>query len=149
MGQSENHVSARQCGMRSATKPTPPRSGIEIHSKDTDVMAREPSELKTAQIADAKIHRGPGGETHQVADGDTPILTTQQGIPISDDQNSLKIGARGPTTLEDFVLREKIFHFDHERIPERIVHARGTAAHGYFELTQSLAKYTTANSPPL
>ena len=60
-------------------------------------------------------------------------------MPIADDQNCLKAGPRGPTLLEDFVLREKIFHFDHERIPERIVHARGTAAHGFFELTDSLA----------
>jgi catalase len=59
-------------------------------------------------------------------------LTTNQGTPISDNQNSLKAGARGPSLLEDFVLREKITHFDHERIPERIVHARGSGAHGYF-----------------
>ena len=65
-------------------------------------------------------------------------------MPVSDNQNSLKAGARGPSLLEDFVLREKIQHFDHERIPERIVHARGSAAHGYFELTQSLARYTRA-----
>ncbi len=63
------------------------------------------------------------------------FLTTNQGVRISADQNSLKVGPRGPTLLEDFVLREKINHFDHERIPERVVHARGTAAHGYFELT--------------
>ena len=55
-----------------------------------------------------------GGETHQTAGGDVPVLTTQQGTPISDDQNSLRIGARGPATLEDFHLREKIFHFDHD-----------------------------------
>ena len=72
-------------------------------------------------------------------------LTTNQGVKISDDQNSLKIGQRGPTLLEDFVLREKINHFDHERIPERVVHARGTAAHGYFELTESLAQYSKAD----
>ena len=57
-------------------------------------------------------------------------MTTDQGVPIGDDQNSLKAGERGPTLLEDFVLREKIFHFDHERIPERVVHARGYGAHG-------------------
>ena len=62
-----------------------------------------------------------------------PFRTINQGIRASDNQNSLRAGARGPTLLEDFVLREKIFHFDHERIPERIVHARGSAAHGYFE----------------
>ncbi|MGI5310718.1 catalase [Rheinheimera sp. WS51] len=88
--------------------------------------------------------QGNGGETHQDAGNDHPALTTQQGVVIADNQNSLKAGARGPSLLEDFVLREKIHHFDHERIPERIVHARGSAAHGYFELTESLEQYTTA-----
>ncbi len=87
---------------------------------------------------------GEGGETHQVATKATEVLTTNQGIPISDNQNSLKSGARGPTLLEDFAFREKITHFDHERIPERIVHARGSGAHGYFQPTKSLAKYTRA-----
>ncbi|HEX7946651.1 MAG TPA: catalase [Phenylobacterium sp.] len=87
---------------------------------------------------------GNGGELHQTASAPDARLTTNHGVPLSDDQNSLKAGARGPTLLEDFVLREKIQHFDHERIPERIVHARGSAAHGYFELTKSLAKYTRA-----
>ena len=71
-------------------------------------------------------------------------LTTNQGIRVADNQNSLKAGERGPTLLEDFILREKITHFDHERIPERVVHARGAGAHGYFELTESMAKYTRA-----
>jgi catalase len=72
-------------------------------------------------------------------------LTTNQGVPIGDNQHSLKAGLRGPTLLEDFVLREKITHFDHERIPERIVHARGSAAHGYFECYESLEQYTRAS----
>jgi catalase len=72
-------------------------------------------------------------------------LTTNQGIRVSDNQNSLRAGARGPTLLEDFVLREKIFHFDHERIPERIVRAPGSAAHGYFENCKSLADITKAD----
>ena len=93
----------------------------------------------------AKVSVGSGGEWHQVATGDQPALTTNQGLPISDNQNSLRANPKGPTLLEDFILREKITHFDHERIPERIVHARGTGAHGFFELTQSLEKYTTAN----
>src|SRR4051812_11548491 len=76
---------------------------------------------------------GAGGELHQQADGVDTALTTNQGVVISDNQNSLKVGARGPVLLEDFVLREKIMHFDHERIPERVVHARGSAAHGFFE----------------
>ncbi len=87
---------------------------------------------------------GNGGETHQQAGGDVPVLTTNHGVPVSDNQNSLKSGARGPTLLEDFVLREKIFHFDHERIPERIVHARGSGAHGYFEATDDISNLTKA-----
>ena len=72
-------------------------------------------------------------------------LTTNQGVPIADNQSSLKVGLRGPALLEDFILREKITHFDHERIPERIVHARGSGAHGYFECYDSLAKLTRAS----
>ena len=83
---------------------------------------------------------GNGGETHQRGGG----LTTNHGVPISDNQNSLKAGARGPTLLEDFVLREKIFHFDHERIPERIVHARGSGAHGVFEATADISDLSKA-----
>jgi catalase len=99
---------------------------------------------KTTKSATADTTTGNGGELHQSAGGSHPALTTNQGLPVSDNQNSLKAHPRGPTLLEDFILREKITHFDHERIPERIVHARGTAAHGYFELTESLAKYTRA-----
>lgn len=76
--------------------------------------------------------------------GQGEFMTTNQGLRINDDQNSLKAGERGPTLLEDFQLREKTMHFDHERIPERIVHARGSGAHGVFELTESLSKYTKA-----
>ena len=72
------------------------------------------------------------------------FLTTNQGVRINDNQNSLKAGDRGPTLLEDFILREKITHFDHERIPERVVHARGSAAHGYFQVYESMAEYTKA-----
>src|SRR5450830_748917 len=88
---------------------------------------------------------GNGGELHQSGDEEHPGLTTNQGLLIADNQNSLRAGTHGPTLLEDFVLREKIFHFDHERIPERIVHARGSAAHGYFENFKSLADITKAD----
>jgi catalase len=71
-------------------------------------------------------------------------LTTNQGVPVADNQHSLKAGLRGPALLEDFILREKITHFDHERIPERVVHARGSGAHGYFECYAPLTKYTHA-----
>ncbi len=99
----------------------------------------------SATIHDQKLERGAGGELHQIATGDTPILTTAQGGPVADDQNTLKVGPRGPALIEDFHFREKIFHFDHERIPERVVHARGYAAHGYFETYESLSKYTRAD----
>jgi catalase len=78
-------------------------------------------------------------------DSTNRAITTNQGVPVGDNQNSLKAGLRGPTLLEDFILREKITHFDHERIPERIVHARGSAAHGYFECTKALKDVTRAS----
>jgi catalase len=87
---------------------------------------------------------GTGGELHRNAGGDFASMTTNQGTVVADDENSLKANPRGPVLLEDFILREKINHFDHERIPERVVHARGSAAHGYFELTASLADVSKA-----
>ncbi|MBK0368358.1 catalase [Flavobacterium agrisoli] len=78
------------------------------------------------------------------SDAQDQFMTTNQGVKINDDNNTVKAGERGPSLLEDFILREKITHFDHERIPERIVHARGSAAHGYFELYESMEKYTKA-----
>ena len=98
-----------------------------------------------ATIHDQKLHRGNGGELHQFAEDGHPVLTTAQGAPVSDDQNTLRLGERGPSLIEDFHFREKIFHFDHERIPERVVHARGYGAHGYFETYESLAAYTRAD----
>ena len=100
---------------------------------------------KAAQSDDKRAIKGNGGELHQSAGGDIPTLTSQQGTPVADDQNSLRIGARGPTALEDSHFREKIFHFDHERIPERVVHARGFGAHGYFETYESLTSLTRAD----
>jgi catalase len=84
-------------------------------------------------------------ETHQLAGPGEPVLTTRQGLPVADDQNTLRLGERGPALLEDMHFREKIFHFDHERIPERVVHARGYGAHGYFENYESLADLTRAD----
>jgi len=99
----------------------------------------------SAKIHDQKLSRGTGGELHQAAGGSVPVMTTAQGGPVSDDQSSLKGGMRGPTLLEDFHFREKVFHFDHERIPERVVHARGYGAHGHFETYRSLSRYTRAD----
>ena len=120
-------------------------------------MANTPDQRKAAPASSSKSNapegnnandqdtrRGQGDELQQQAGGSHPVLTTQQGIPVGDNQNSLRSNPRGPTLLEDFILREKITHFDHERIPERVVHARGTGAHGFFELTDSLEQFTTA-----
>ena len=87
--------------------------------------------------------RGSGDELHQ-APARGEVMTTAQGAPLSDGQNSLRVGDRGPTLLEDFALREKIFHFDHERIPERVVHARGYGAHGYLETLEAIPDLTRA-----
>ena len=104
------------------------------------------------QYDSASPENGGYGENHRklddlsknTEDGAGEYLTTNQGVRINDNQNSLKAGDRGPTLLEDFILREKITHFDHERIPERVVHARGSAAHGYFQVYESMGKYTKA-----
>lgn len=103
------------------------------------------SPTNMAVIHDQKLHRGPGGELHQIAEDGSALLTTAQGAPVADDQNTLRVGPRGPALIEDFHFREKIFHFDHERIPERVVHARGYGAHGFFENYESLAAYTRAD----
>jgi catalase len=114
----------------------------------TKVSAKSHTSKKPTAKPNSKAsvaNSGNGGELHQIADRDATVLTTQQGIPVADDQNSLRQGQRGPALLEDFHLREKVFHFDHERIPERVVHARGYAAHGFFELTTSLSDVTRAD----
>jgi catalase len=107
-------------------------------------MTKKPSRAASPNSKTASLSAGEGGETHQTVATLDRVLTTNQGAPISDNQNSLKSGERGPTLIEDFILREKITHFDHERIPERIVHARGSGAHGYFQPVKSLSKLTRA-----
>ena len=99
-----------------------------------------PNDLKkdtteNKKITDLQVH---------TEDSTGQFLTTNQGLRINDDQNSLKAGERGPSLLEDFILREKITHFDHERIPERVVHARGSAAHGVFKLNEDMSEFTKA-----
>ena len=99
---------------------------------------------KSTKKASARMNNKLADLEKNTADATNQFMTTDQGVRINDDHNSLKAGDRGPSLLEDFILREKITHFDHERIPERIVHARGAAAHGVFKLNQSLARYTKA-----
>ncbi len=95
-------------------------------------MKNDSTNAKLDQLEDSKT------------DNSGQALTTNQGLKINNNQDSLKAGERGPSLLEDFILREKITHFDHERIPERIVHARGSGAHGVFKLTKSLKEFTKA-----
>lgn len=99
---------------------------------------------KPTRPTENAFHAGAAGELHQTTGERDNTLTTNQGVALSDNQNSLRSGARGPTLLEDFILREKITHFDHERIPERIVHARGSGAHGYFQAYGDLSDLTRA-----
>lgn len=120
---------------------------MTVLSQPRNPMAKssKPPQGRPATIHDQKLLRGTGGELHQIAEDGAEVLTTAQGGPVADDQNSLRVGPRGPLVVDDFHFREKIFHFDHERIPERVVHARGYAAHGYFETYKSFAKYTRAD----
>jgi catalase len=124
-------------------RPTPAQKATTKKVATNTSSSKPPSSKQPAQVA--ADHVGNGGELHQAATGDRARLTTQQGIPVSDDQNSLRVGERGPTTLDDFVMREKLFHFDHERIPERVVHARGYGAHGFFETYEPLTDLTSAD----
>jgi catalase len=127
-----------------------PAAGGAVWSGATRVAKPPSKENEQVRGTQRRLRKGitvtnEGGETHQQAVGGTPRLTTAQGIVVSDDQNTLRAGDRGPGLLEDFHFREKIFHFDHERIPERVVHARGYGAHGYFECYQPLTDITRAD----
>ncbi len=120
---------------RSPAKSTAPAAGT---SKSSSKAA--------AEVSSTPDPLGGAGELHHVAKSAVQSMTTNHGPPNADDQSSLKAGWRRPTLLEDFVLREKITHFDHERIPERVVHARGSGAHGYFQPHASCADITRASS---
>lgn len=122
-----------------------PKDGSHQPSTEPSAPGKQPTapgSLKTPNTRNAKLDQL---DAHRKDKGENYPLTTNQGTRIADDQNSLRAGTRGPTLLEDFILREKITHFDHERIPERIVHARGSAAHGYFQVYRSLSDVTKAD----
>ncbi|VFR23193.1 Catalase [plant metagenome] len=125
-----------------------PHAGHHQAPADASVHASTLSETnaneKTGAPPGAGENAVQGGLSRVRADDDGQPLSTNQGVPLADNQSSLKAGLRGPALLKDFILREKITHFDHERIPERIVHARGSAAHGYFEAYESLSDLTAA-----
>ena len=141
-----NPLKAAEYGDEAGRKP---REGEAVEPTDPAVTGSTLSEVNASE----KVGSGepPAGENPNNGpldrvrvDSGGRALTTNLGLPIADNQSSLKVGLRGPTLFEDFILREKITHFDHERIPERIVHARGSGAHGYFECTTPLTKYTKA-----
>ena len=141
-----NATKVNEYGHDNAVAPT---AGQSESVSNTDVAAStvsedNPSDKTGAPPKQPGAHGNDGSLMHVRANSGGQYMTTNQGVAISDNQSSLKAGLRGPTLLEDFVLREKITHFDHERIPERIVHARGSAAHGYFECYKPLAEYTRA-----
>ncbi len=140
----------KEFGRANAVSPPP---GISVEPTSAASGASTLSEVNASAktgngagngAASLKPGESAGSLARARTDGTGQVLTTNQGVAVGDNQNSLKAGLRGPTLLEDFILREKITHFDHERIPERIVHARGSAAHGYFEAYKPLNKYTRA-----
>ena len=126
-----------------------PDEGPSVEAGDPIVGSSTITEIngsdKTGSGAPAGVNPLTGPLDRVRVDSSNRTLTTNQGVAIGDNQNSLKAGLRGPTLLEDFILREKITHFDHERIPERIVHARGSGAHGYFHCYKPLTKFTRAS----
>src|SRR5689334_23198433 len=127
-----------------------PPEGASVKPVDPIVGSSTVSELNGSdKVGSGGPHIGQNptvGSLDRVrVDSTDRTLTTNQGVPIADNQSSLKAGLRGPTLLEDFILREKITHFDHERIPERVVHARGSAAHGYFECFEPMTRVTRAS----
>jgi catalase len=142
----DNANKPKEYGRRHAIAPP---EGVTVEAPGVDASAGTLSERNLSpKVAAAPTPTGAdplSGPLDRVrVDAGGQVLTTNQGVPISDNQHSLKAGLRGPTLLEDFVLREKITHFDHERIPERIVHARGSGAHGYFECRVPMTQYTRA-----
>jgi catalase len=127
-----------------------PEVGQSVEVSEADVTGSTLTESATSdKVGDGAAKIGvnsAGGNLDRVrADNSGRMLTTNQGVRIATNQDSLKAGLRGPALLEDFILREKITHFDHERIPERVVHARGSGAHGYFENYASQAALTRAS----
>ena len=115
------------------------------HAATASTLAEENESDKVGGKAGEGVNAASGELPRVRADSSGQGMTTNQGVPVANNQDSLKVGLRGPALLKDFVLREKLTHFDHERIPERVVHARGSAAHGYFECYEPLAELTCAS----
>ncbi|MES2531245.1 MAG: catalase, partial [Pseudomonadota bacterium] len=127
-----------------ATPPTGLSATAPSRLPTGSTLSEANMSLKTGTVADEGVNATIDTLDRVRVDSSSQRLTTNQGVPVADNQSSLKAGARGPVLLEDFILREKITHFDHERIPERIVHARGSGAHGFFECYEPMTQYTKA-----
>ncbi|HYP85500.1 catalase [Variovorax sp.] len=141
----ENANKALEHGEANASAtPVGQTAGVAPGLAGASSLSESQASAKTGKPAREGVNAAGGNLDRVRADSTGQRLTTNQGVPVADNQNSLKAGARGPVLLEDFVLREKITHFDHERIPERIVHARGSGAHGYFECTDAATDLTRA-----
>ena len=140
-----NPTKAAEHGFDNAVAPKPGAT-VEPESRlpGASTVSEANSSDKTGGVAPEGVNTTIGPLDKVRVDSTGQVLTTNQGVAIADNQNSLKFGLRGPALLEDFILREKLTHFDHERIPERVVHARGSGAHGYFECYESLTKHTKA-----
>ena len=141
-----NPLKAAEHGRGHADEPLP---GVPIAAPDDETTASTVSEDQAShKVGDGLLESGYNATNESLdrvrVDSSGQALSTNQGVRIADNQNSLKAGLRDPSLLEDFILREKITHFDHERIPERVVHARGSGAHGYFECFDPLADLTLA-----
>ena len=132
-------------GYQNAIDPQPGAT-IEPESQlpGASTLTEENGTAKTGSVAPAGVNATIETLDRVRVDSSGQLLTTNMGLGIADNQNSLKLGLRGPVLLEDFIFREKMTHFDHERIPERIVHARGSAAHGFFECYDALTEHTKA-----
>ncbi|APW39112.1 catalase HPII [Rhodoferax koreense] len=144
-GMPHNPTKAAEHGFANGVAPQPGGT-VEPLSRlpGGSTLSEENGTEKTGSMAPAGVNSTIEPLDRVRVDSAGQRLTTNQGVPIADNQNSLKYGLRGPVLLEDFVLREKLTHFDHERIPERIVHARGSAAHGFFECYAPQTEYTKA-----
>ena len=140
-----NATKASEHGFEQGLNP-PPGSSVEPDSNlpGGSTLSEKNVSDKTGEPPAPGVNAGTRSLERVRVDSTGQMLTTNQGVRIADNQNSLKLGVRGPALLEDFILREKITHFDHERIPERIVHARGSGAHGYFESYEALGHLTKA-----
>src|SRR6202021_2293214 len=127
-----------------ATPPTGAHRAMPSLSSGAGTLSEKNDSLKTGS-ATIEPRSLDGSLESKRINSAGQVLTTNQGVPVANNKDSLKAGLRGPTLLEDFILREKITHFDNERVPERIVHARGSAAHGFFECTKAIPEFTRAS----